>query len=231
MAPARVLLKTLAFLGLAALVAGCSASGELLGEERAELTDFRLCYNIVTTNDTVQGPLSREADVEVFADLLRDEIERRFGRYQGDRLYHIAIHMDAYVLAVPGIPLVASPRSALIISTNLWDDQLGRPVNDEPEQMTVLESAGGATIVGSGLTQSAEEQMATLTANAALRIEEWMVSHPEWFTPVEAIPETRETTEPGAAPAPAATPEAAASAPAASPEGAATSGPAGCGRR
>jgi len=170
--------KLLAALGL---LASCSASGENLGDARPELGDFRLCYNIVTTNDTVRGPLSREADLDAFAEVLRDEIDRRFDRYQGDRLYHLAMHMDAYVLAVPGIPIVASPRSALIISTFVWDDALGQPLNEESKQFTVLESAGGSSVIGSGLTQSAEQQMQHLARNAALEIESWLAEHPEWF--------------------------------------------------
>lgn len=188
-------LRALAALAFAGLLAACSTSGAELGEMHPELGDFRLCYNIVTTNDAVQGPLSREADVDDIADSLRDEIDRRFSRYEGSRLYHIAIHLDAYVLAVPGIPLVASPRSVLILSTNLWDDQLGRPLNEEPEQFTVLESASGATMLGSGLTQSAEQQLAQLSANAALRIEEWMLANPAWFSHPEDMAETRETSD------------------------------------
>ncbi|MCW1931636.1 hypothetical protein [Pararhodobacter zhoushanensis] len=246
MAIARNTLKTTLAAGLLALMAACSRDGTQLEDMRAEFSDFRLCYNIVTTNDTVQGPLSREANLDDFADVMRDEIDRRFGRYEGDRLYHIAIHMDAYVLAVPGIPIVASPRSALIISTNLWDDRLGRPLNEEPEQFTILESAGGSSIVGSGLTQNAEQQMAALAANAALRIETWMLEHPEWFE--HAGDETAPADAAAAgtdAPAPAAStpddtavvlPADAAATPAADPTGtaAAADGTApqrGCGRR
>lgn len=173
-------LRKFAFLAAAGLLAAC-ANGAILGEERVELGDFRLCYNIVTTNDAVQGPLSREADLDEFATLIRAEVARRFDRYDGDRLYHIAMHVDAYVLAVPGIPIVASPRSALIISTNVWDDVLGRPLNETPEQFTVLEHASGSSIVGSGLTQNAEQQMQVLAQNAAIRIENWLSENPEWF--------------------------------------------------
>ncbi|WP_417587828.1 hypothetical protein [Pararhodobacter oceanensis] len=173
-------LRTLAMLATVGLLAAC-ANGAQLGEERGELENFRLCYNIVTTNDAVQGPLSREADLDVFSDLIRAEVDRRFGRYDGDRLYHIAIHIDAYVLAVPGVPLVASPRSALIMSVNVWDDAAGEVLNDEHKQMTVLESLSGSSVVGSGLTQSAEEQMQTLSQNAAIRIENWLVENPQWF--------------------------------------------------
>lgn len=189
--------KTLAALGLAGLIAACSSSGADLGDTHEEFGDFRLCYNIVTTNDAVQGPFSREADIDVFADRIRDQIDRRFGRYEGTRLYHIAIHLDAYVLALPGVPLVASPRSALIISVNLWDDALGRPLNEESRQFTVLESASGEALLGSGLTQTADEQMQQLTENAALAIEGWMLENPDWF-PLDEAPEA--ATETGETP-------------------------------
>lgn len=172
--------RPVAMLAAAGFLAAC-ANGENLGDARPELVGFRLCHNIVTTNDAVQGPLSREADLDVFADLLRDEVERRFGRYEGDRLYHVAMHIDAYVLAVPGVPIIASPKSALITSVNVWDDQLGRPLNEDPEQFTVLEAVSGGSIIGSGLTQNAQEQMEELARNAALRIENWLIDHPEWF--------------------------------------------------
>lgn len=238
MAMPRFLLKTSALLAVVGFLAGCSASGENLGEMRPELGDFQLCYNIVTTNDAVQGPLSREADVEVFADAIRDEIDRRFGRYDGGRLFHIAMHLDAYVLAVPGVPLIASPRSALIVSVNLWDDALGRPLNDRPEQLTILESAGGNSVVGSGLTMSAEEQMSMLAQNAALRIETWMSEHPEWFDaalrePAAPAAEGAEATPvvpEGLATPAAAGPAAAPSTGAATAEAAAPATPA-CGRR
>ncbi|MCB1345996.1 MAG: hypothetical protein KDK09_12240 [Rhodobacteraceae bacterium] len=195
-------LKPAAFLALGLLASACSRNGAELGEMRPELGDFRLCYNIVTTNDAVKGPLSREADLDVFADHLRDEIDRRFGRYEGDRLYHIAMHIDAYVLAVPGVPLVASPRSALITSVDVWDDRLGRALNEEHEQMTVLESAGASGIIGSGLTQSADEQMQQLSRNAALRIEDWMAEHPEWFDHPEDAADTETAAADETAPSP-----------------------------
>lgn len=227
-------LKSLAALALAGFLAACSSSGAVLEEPLTELGDFRLCYNIVTTNDAVQGPFSREADLDVFADSIRDQIDRRFGRYEGTRLYHVAIHIDAYVLAMPGVPLVASPRSALILSVNLWDDALGRPLNEEPKQLTVLESAGGATVLGSGLTQTAEQQMQQLSENAALAIENWMLENPDWFPAPEvaAAATEAETTEESAAET-AATQTASAAQAAETPEGttAAEGATGGCGRR
>lgn len=162
------------------LLAAC-ADGRIVGEPRAELGDFYLSHNIVLAENAVQGPLSRPAPPGAWEEALRSEIAQRFGRYDGDRLYHLAVNVDAYVLAVPGIPLVASPRSALIVGVHVWDDALGRPLNDERRQITVLESISGESVVGSGLTQSAEQQMQVLARNAARAIENWLAEHPEWF--------------------------------------------------
>jgi hypothetical protein len=165
-----------------ALLAAC-ANGRDLGEPRPELANFRLSHNIVIDNQAQQGPLSRAAPEGAWQRAIQAEVARRLGRYEGDRLYHIAVHVDAYILAVPGVPLVASPRSALIVGVHVWDDELGRPLNDERRQLTILESLSGESVVGSGLTQSAEQQMQNLARNAALAIENWLVQNPQWFPP------------------------------------------------
>ena len=111
-------------------------------------------------------------------------IDERFGRYEGDRLYHLAISVEGYVLAVPGVPLVASPKSALIINVTAWDDAAGKKLNDKPEQVTIVESISGETMLGSGLTQSKEVQLENLSRNAAKLIQNWLVRenfNNEWF--------------------------------------------------
>ena len=204
------LLRRAMLLAALALLAAC-ANGANLGEMRTELGDFRLGHNIVLTENTVKGPLSREADPATLSTALHDEIARRFDRYEGDRLYHLAINIDAYILAVPGIPLVASPRSALIVGVFVWDDVLGRPLNEERRQFTVLESMSGESVIGSGLTQSADEQLLNLSRNAALHIENWLAENPEWFdhqtAAAEEIPaqEPIPTTPPAALVSPPAT--------------------------
>ena len=49
------------------------------------------------------------------------------------------------------------------------------------KQFTVFESLSEETVVGSGLTQTKEEQMQNLSRNAAKMIQTWMLEHPEWF--------------------------------------------------
>lgn len=148
--------------------------------------DFSLGTNAVVVVDPQKGPLSRTVDEERFRAILEDEMERRFRRYDGPRTYHVGTSIEGYVVAAPGIPLVLSPKSILIVRVTVFEDRTGpdgRPVrlNAEPRVITVLESVGAGLVVGSGYTQSAEEQMRGLSRNAARAIQRWMLRQPGWF--------------------------------------------------
>lgn len=168
---------------LTALILSACASGRELRDERGELGDFFLAHAIVVAGNATVGPASRRAEPEDWEKVLTDEMRRRFARYDGDTLYHLGVSVDGYVLAVPGIPVVAAPKSVLILGVTLWDDAAGRKVNETPHRITVLESLSGETVVSSGLTQTAEQQMQNLAQNAVLSIENWLASNPDWFPP------------------------------------------------
>ena len=90
------------------------------------------------------------------------------------------------ILAIPGIPVVAAPKSALIINLTVWDDEAGKKLNDEPRQITVFETFGTDLIIGSGLTMTADEQLVILSQNAAKEVEKYLVeqrAEQGWFTP------------------------------------------------
>jgi hypothetical protein len=168
---------------LAALVLSACSNGRELRDERAELDNFYLGHAIVVAENATVGPASRRATAEEWQESLTAEMRRRFARYDGDRLYHLGVSVDGYVLAMPGIPLVAAPKSVLILGVTVWDDAAGGKINDTPHRITVLESLSGETVVSSGLTQSAEQQMQNLSQNAVLAIENWLASNPDWFPP------------------------------------------------
>jgi len=128
-----------------------------------------------------QVPPSRSAEPEEWVEVMTAEIDRRFGGYEGDRLYHFGISVDGYSLAPPGIPVVLSTRSVLVLSVNVWDDALGQKLHEEPEQIVVFEGTSPETILGSGYARTREEQMQLLARNAARRIQLWMLQNPEWF--------------------------------------------------
>ncbi|MEO0370700.1 MAG: hypothetical protein AAF231_04510 [Pseudomonadota bacterium] len=179
----RVPLICLSLLGVSA----CAGAGDLDGRA-VYLGDFKLGHNIVVApaNGTVKGPGSRDASEEELIAAVEKAVDARFGRYEGAKFVNLGVSVDGYVLAKTGIPLVAAPRSALIIRVTAWNDAEARKFNEEPKSITVVEDISGATAVGSGLTQTKEEQIAALSRNAAKLIEKWLVEQNNeqgWFEP------------------------------------------------
>lgn len=178
------LVRRLLILTAATTLAACLGDGK--PESKPDpIGDFQLGYAIVVAQNATKGPLSREIEPEAIKTALTSELERVFRPYDGDRLYHVAIGVDAYVLALPGVPLVASPKSALILTVNIWDDAQQAKIIEENKQFTILESFSGKSIIGSGLTQTKEEQLANLARSAAVQIERWMRLNKEAFNPPE----------------------------------------------
>lgn len=174
-----LILRQLAFsIGLAVL-AGCAAND--LEEPPVPLGNFALGLNIVVADNVQKVPISRDASVEEWEAVMKDAVAQRFGRYEGPKLYNIGISVDGYALAPPGIPVVAAPKSVLVITANVWDDAAEQKLNAEGKQFTVFESLSGETVIGTGLTRNKKEQMEALSYNAVKRVEEWFLDNPEWF--------------------------------------------------
>ena len=212
--------RLIALLASVILLAACTNPNDL-DEAPVDLGDFRLGHNVVVASKMTRGPLSREASEEEWKEAMTSAIDARFGRYEGDKLYHLGVSVEGYVLAQPGIPVVASPNSVLIVLVTVWDDAAGGKMNTPPEQITIMETISGNTILGSGLTQSKEVQMRNLSRNAAKQIENFLVrrrasegwfgeaaspqraasdSEAEEIETTVAAPETRASTPPAALP-------------------------------
>ena len=155
------------------VIAACTNTNDL-DREPAYLGNFQLGHNVVVAPNLTRGPASREASAEEWIDAMTEAITERFGRYEGTKLYHLGVSIEGYVLAIPGVPLVASPKSALILNVTVWDDAAARKLNDAPELVTVVETISPRTVIGSGLTQSKEAQMEHLSRNAAKLIQRWL---------------------------------------------------------
>ena len=167
------------------LVGACAGNADL-DEPPVPLGDFSLTHNIVVAPNAQRGPFSRPATEEQLVENVRAAIAERFDRYDGPSRYHFGISVEGYVLAVPGVPLVVSPKSALILNVTVWDDAAGKKLNEEPQQITVLETFGTGTIIGSGYTLTAEEQLVQLSQNAAKSVERYLVRQMKeegWFAP------------------------------------------------
>ena len=180
---ARLVLSALAL----ALSVGCAAKDP--DEEPFQpMGDFRLGFNIVSANEVTQGPFSRDATEEELAATVREDLEKRLARYNGDGLYHVGARIEGYVLAQTGIPLVATPRSIMVLAVQVWDDATQEKLTETPARIIAFEGIdSGPPLVGSGLLKSRETQLANLSRNAAYQIEQLLRRNEEtWFGPKEA---------------------------------------------
>ncbi len=183
----RIFVLLTLVLGLAA----CADGARNLEQAPDPLGDMKLGFAVVVAPAPVKGPVSRDATSEEWIEVMQREMDRRFKRYEGEKFYNIGVSVDGYVLAQPGIPLVLSPKSVLIIKATVWDDATGTKLNEEAEQITVLEAVSAETAIGSGLTQSKRKQMKNLSVNAAYQVELWMRKMQKekgWFGGVNAAP-------------------------------------------
>ena len=166
------------------IVVGCTAS--TLDDPLESLGEFSLGHNVVVAGKAQKGPVSRDATAEEWVSAMTAAVNDRLGRYQGTQLYHLGISVEGYMLAPPGVPVVYSPKSALVINVTAWDDAAGRKLNDEPHQMTIFEDTRANTVLlGSGHSRSKQEQLDGLAFNAARAVEQWLAYHHEmngWFT-------------------------------------------------
>ena len=180
------MLRFLLLLPVLALMAAC-ATKDPMTEPLADLGAYRLGHNVLFASKARKGPVSRDAAPEEWEAVMRSAVQRRFGEYQGNQLYHFGISVEGYMLAPPGVPFLYKPKSALIINVTVWDDAANAKLNPEPKQFTIFESTtGGSFLAGSGHMRSKEEQMAGLAATAVNQIEDWMVAQKEaegWFQP------------------------------------------------
>lgn len=169
-----------------ALLGACGRND--LDEPPMPLGDFALGLNIAVAENVQMVPISRPATPAEWEAAITKAVDARFGaaRYPGTKAYNIGIAVDGYALAPPGIPVVAAPKSVLVITANIWDDAAGKKLNPEGKQITVFEGLSGESVIGTGLTRTKAQQMEALSTNAARKVEDWLLEHPEWFGMTEA---------------------------------------------
>lgn len=180
-------LKWLTALALFLTLAACDPTRDLKDPPKP-MGAFKLGHNIAVARSPSVGPGSLTATEAEWQAAMTKAVEDRFGVYEGERLYHIGISIDGYILSILDAPLLPTPKPVLIVTANVWDDALGRKLNDEAKQITVI----GGTFAGTGVAPSKDEQMANLAASAAKAVQNWLLEHPDWLrmdgaeTPAEA---------------------------------------------
>ncbi len=173
------LFRSIALFAALSVLFACQTND--LKEPPVPLGDFALGLNIAVADNLQKVPISREASKEEWVAAITKAVDDRFGRYEGSKAYNIGISIDAYALAPPGVPLVISPKSVLVVTANIWDDKSATKLNPEGKQLTIFEHMSADTAHGSGLTQTKEQQMEKLSYNAAKAVEKWLLTHPDWF--------------------------------------------------
>ncbi|MGB1234336.1 MAG: hypothetical protein ACPG5U_01220 [Planktomarina sp.] len=173
-------MRLFALLALPLLLLACSPVRDLDGAVEP-IGDFKLGITVANVvGDVTKGPLSRDVTTDEWKADVKQAFDRRFSRYDGGRLYHLGVTVLGYVVAQPGIPIVASPKSVLIFNVVVIDNETQKPLTSEPHQMTVIETFTGGNIFGSGLTSTKEEQIADLSNAAAKATDNWLRTQP-WF--------------------------------------------------
>ncbi len=186
MSASKRLISGLGLTVLAAFFLGACAPGKI-EDSPPPIGDFRLGHIIVSEKSAEQAPISREAEAGLLQTEIEEALQERLGRYKGGKWYHLAVSIGAYSLSGGGIPVVASPRSAIIVEVTVWDDAAAAKLNEEPRVFTVIEPTSPATIFGSGLVRTPEEQANVLAVSAADLVEKWLRS-PE--SPLPGVGET-----------------------------------------
>jgi len=163
------------------LLTACDPTKDLK-DAPVELGTFKLGHNIVVLPDPRALPGSRSATKEEWQTAMTRAIDKRFGRYEGSKLFHLGISVDAYNLAAIDVPGIPTPKSVLGITVTVWDDAKGIKLNPKPKTITVL-----GVLSGAGIQPNKQTQLDNLAALAAKSIEKWLLENPEWFglPPVE----------------------------------------------
>ncbi len=169
--------------GLLAALSLSACQTNDLKEPPVPLGNFALGVNVAIT-DKMQVPgISRQVTPAEMEAAVTKAVADRFAypRYEGKKLFNLGVYVDGYLLAPPGIPIVLSPASVMIVTVNVFDDATGKKLNGGGKQMTIIEKGSANTIIGSGFTQTKEKQLEILSYNVAKRIESYLLENYEWL--------------------------------------------------
>tara|TARA_B110000483_G_C18202740_1_gene546025 strand:- start:698 stop:1249 length:552 start_codon:yes stop_codon:yes gene_type:complete len=143
--------------------------------------NFKLGHLVVKAENAQKGFFSRKASKQTLEKTLKEKLSKLLINQNGDHFFHISAIISGYVLAQPGIPVLLSPKSVLIIDVFIFDDQTQQKVFEKPRRFAIFESFSTDTIIGTGLTLTAEQQLDDLTTIAVNKIGNWLIDNKEIF--------------------------------------------------
>ena len=132
-----ILPRLTAVIALLGLLAACDTNN--LKDPPVPMGDFAMGLNVVVEETAQTVPISRKAKPGEWKDAMTKAMSDRFGSYSGARLFNFGISIDGYELAPPGVPILASPKSALIATVNVWDDATQKQFNPGGKRLTIVE--------------------------------------------------------------------------------------------
>ena len=171
--------RLIALTALLGLLVGCAANK--LTDPPIPMGDFAMGLNVVVADTAQTVPISRKATPDEWKEAMAKAMADRFGGYSGARLFNFGVSIDGYELAPPGVPIVASPQSALIATVTVWDDAKQVQFNPGGKRLAIVEGVSAETFIGSGWTQNRKQQMAKLAYKAALAVQDYLLNNPEIF--------------------------------------------------
>jgi hypothetical protein len=176
------MLRILAVLASLLTLAACGETR--LDEPPEDLGAFKMRVSHVYTDKALKWPLSRDAKGADWNKAMETALEARLRRYQGSQEYDVAVTLEGFMLAPPGIPVLVSPKSAVVVNVFVYDVAQKKYLARK-HQMQVFESTTGeSALLGSGHARTRDEQIAGLALNIADELEEYLAEqHTEngWF--------------------------------------------------
>ncbi|AHC99452.1 hypothetical protein [Leisingera methylohalidivorans] len=178
------MIRILSILAALGMLAACGETR--LDEAPEDLGAFQARVTHVYTEKALQWPLSRNADHSEWDAAIKNALETRLRRYQGAQEYDVAVTLEGFMLAPPGVPVLFSPKSAVVVNVFVYD-VAEKKFLAKKHQMEIFESTTGeSALLGSGHARTKEQQIQGLAVNIADKVEEWMADqHKEegWFAP------------------------------------------------
>lgn len=169
-----------------------TACGEtLLDEPPEDLGAFSARVTHVYTDKALQWPMSRAADHSEWTADIEKALDARLRRYQGDQEYDVAVTLEGFMLAPAGVPVLFSPKSAVVVNVFVYDVAAKTYLAKKHQLQVFEDTTGESAILGSGHARTKDEQIAGLALRIADEVEEWLAEEHEengWFAP-KAAPE------------------------------------------
>ncbi|MDC0658760.1 hypothetical protein N6L27_12185 [Leisingera sp. SS27] len=178
------MIRVLSMLAALALLTACGETQ--LNEAPEDLGAFQARVTHVYTDKALQWPLSRNAEHSEWTAPIENALNTRLRRYDGAQQYDVAVTLEGFMLAPPGVPVLFSPKSAVVVNVFVYD-VAEKKFLAKKHQMEIFESTTGeSAVLGSGHARTKEEQIQGLAINIADKVEEWMAEQHEkegWFAP------------------------------------------------